>query len=312
VDDWTLRSIELITGRRSAPARARSGDLVRVRHGAYVDATDWPLREREAAHFIRMQAVADRFRIAPVFSHRSAAILWGLPVLGAHRGVHVVATERKGARSRRGVVWHNDAIEEADVVEHGGMRVTSLERTLIDLARTEPFPYAVAALDRGLTPTFPGGIGGSVSGVARDRLAAWLDGHPRKRGIRLARTVLEFADARSGSVGESVSRANMHVAGFPAPDLQVEFPRYDGGNDVVDFDWPFAGRFGEFDGRGKYLREEFTEGRSVADVVLAEKEREDRIRRHRPFAIRWGWDIAMDADRLRRHLIAHGLHPAPR
>ena len=45
----------------------------------------------------------------------------------------------------------------------------------------------------------------------------------------------------------------------------------------TDFAWPAYGLFGEFDGRGKYLRS-FKPGQSVTDVVLAEKAREDRIR----------------------------------
>ncbi|MDR5699320.1 hypothetical protein [Agromyces aerolatus] len=116
-----------------------------------------------------------------------------------------------------------------------------------------------------------------------------------------------FCDARAESPGESVSRWNLHALGFPRPELQVPFRRDDGGADIADFDWPDHGVFGEFDGRGKYLRDEYTGGRSADEVVWNEKLREDRIRLHRPRAARWDWSIAINPDRLRRRLAAAGL-----
>jgi hypothetical protein len=66
--------------------------------------------------------------------------------------------------------------------------------------------------------------------------------------------------------------------GLPAPELQYEV--FDNDGRLVgrtDFAWPAYRLFGEFDGQGKYLRN-LKPGQSVADVVLAEKQREDRIR----------------------------------
>ena len=72
-----------------------------------------------------------------------------------------------------------------------------------------------------------------------------------------------------------------------------------------------ASLVGEFDGRGKYLRDEYTKGRSPADVVLAEKERENRIRAPGPTVVRWGWEEAMAPPLLRRKLLAAGLPLGP-
>ncbi|WP_173921860.1 hypothetical protein [Agromyces sp. Marseille-P2726] len=301
--------MSLVTGDRRSSTRAKGGLLVKVRHGAYVAPEDWPEREREAAHFIRMQAVDAAMRTRPVFSHRSAALVWGLPVIGISNRVDLVGFARQGGRTRRGIVWHNDAIRDDEVVEVDGMLVTSLVRTMVDLARTRDFAAAVAAVDRGLRSEFRSDLLGQVDGVPREQVIEAIERYPGRRGIRAARAVVAFADPRSDSAGESASRANMHLAGFPAPGLQVALERYDGGRDIVDFDWPDSGHFGEFDGRGKYLREEFTDGRALEEILLAEKDREDRIRRHRPFGIRWGWDIGTNLLRLRAHLIAHGLHP---
>lgn len=302
-----------VFGASDAAARASSAgppmNQVRVRRGVYVDRADWAEKEREARHFVRMQAVAASMRSAPVFSHQSAALIWGLPVVGVPIQVQLIAAGRVGVRSQRGIRWHNDAVRDGEVTEVGGFLATSLERTLVDLARTCSFAASVAALDVGVRTWIDSPIAGRVRGVEAQRLGELVAAAAGRRGVRSARLAVGFADARSGSAGESVSRANLHLLGYPAPELQVAFRRYDGGVDVVDFDWPAFGRFGEFDGRGKYLRDEYTADLPTEEIVLAEKEREDRIRRHRPLGVRWGWDIGRDPLKLHRHMVAHGFHP---
>ena len=295
-----------------AVSPAKHVSHVRVRRGVYVDSSDWAEKEREARHFVRMQAVCALMKSAPVFSHQSAALIWGLPVVGVPMPVQLTAAGRVGVRSQRGIRWHNDAVCDDEIVMVGGFLVTSLERTLVDLARTCSFPSAVAALDAGIGEWIESPITGRVRGANTGRLHELVSSAAGRRGVRAARTSVNFADARSGSAGESVSRANLHLLGFPAPELQVPFRRDDGGLDIVDFDWPDLGRFGEFDGRGKYLRLEYTADLPIEEIVLAEKEREDHIRRHRPFGLRWGWDIGRDPLKLHRHLFAHGFHPITR
>lgn len=74
-----------------------------------------------------------------------------------------------------------------------------------------------------------------------------------------------------------------------------------------DFYWPELGLVGEFDGHGKYLREEMARGRTAAEVVMAEKAREDRLRALGLRVVRWGWADLLDPARLRRKLLAAGL-----
>ena len=282
---------------------------MRVRRGVYVDSADWPEAEREARHFVRMQAVSASMKSRPVFSHQSAALVWGLPVVTVPMSPQLIAAGRVGVRSQRGIRWHNDAVRDDEVVDVGGFLVTALDRTLVDLARCCSFASAVAAVDAGIAPWISSPIIGRVRGVERERLRDLIAAMPGRRGVRAARVSIDFADPRSGSAGESVSRANIHLTGFPAPELQVPLARYDGGIDVVDFDWPELGRFGEFDGWGKYLRAEYIGDKSIEEVLLAEKDREDRVRRHRPFGARWGWEIGRDPLKLHRHLVAHGFRP---
>jgi hypothetical protein len=119
--------------------------------------------------------------------------------------------------------------------------------------------------------------------------------------------VLDFANGASGSPGESLSRVAIHLLGLPAPQLQVPFSDRQGLIGIVDFWWPEVGLIGEFDGNGKYLRTEFANGRTVNQIVMDEKERENRLRQLGPRIARWGWGTARSLPQLRAHLAANGL-----
>ncbi|MGR0218813.1 hypothetical protein [Agromyces sp. ZXT2-6] len=310
MDEYTPRPVELLSAAglrtRGIPMPERAAGLVRVRRGLYVADASWPDTEREARHFVRMQAVATATS-DPVFSHESAAVLWGIPVVGRLGGVHLMAAGKVGRRSRGDVVWHNHGLDDRDIVEIDGFTATSLERTLFDLAASRSPHAGVAAVDAGIRPGFVSGLGTPVQGLRKDELVEAFEARRRARGVRQALVCATFADPRSGSAGESVSRWQLHRLGFPAPELQVPFARPDGGVDIVDFDWPEYRRFGEFDGFGKYVREQYTGERTIEQVVWAEKQREDRVRRHRPYGSRWEWADALDPARLERRLLADGL-----
>ena len=284
--------------------------LQRVRRGVWVARAEWEHARREQRHRVMMEAVAESRRAWPIFSHVSAALLWGIPIVGPHlNSVHLMSAGRTVARSKNGVVWHHERLADDEIAEIDGHLVTSYIRTLVDLARTLPFAPSVAVIDHGCrnsplsgnVPRPPEGVLGEL----HESLGA-LRGRP---GVRGARAAIEFADPRAESPGESISRANMHVLRFPPPQLQVAFERPDGGRDVTDFDWPEYGAFGEFDGRGKYIKEEFTQGRSIQQIVMLEKDRENRIRKHRPFGARWDWPVAMNPHLLREELLRAGLRP---
>ncbi len=75
-------------------------------------------------------------------SHDDAALLWGLQLVTAPRWRHVtVARNRSRCRRPDTVVYRTDLCAE-DRVEHSGMWVTSLLRTLLDLCRSLPLPAA--------------------------------------------------------------------------------------------------------------------------------------------------------------------------
>lgn len=284
--------------------------LERIRRGVYADAVEWGSASYAAKYRLRLDAAVATRRADPVLSHVSAAVVWGIPIVGPHLGaVHFASAGRNQARTKNGVVWHHDTLDDEDVVEQDGYQITSFARTAVDLARSLPFASAVAALDHVLAVAAASDAGPLV-GVDAPMLEKRLDGLRGGRGVGPARVSVAFARAESGSPGESISRANMHVLGCPAPVLQVPFGRVDGGTDITDFDWPELDAFGEFDGFGKYVKQEFTKGRSIQEVVADEKVRENRIRKHRRFGARWDWPIALRPELLARELADAGI-PIP-
>ena len=173
-----------------------------------------------------------------------------------------------------------------------GWPTTDLARTVVDLARSLPFEQGVAAADRALA------LGATVL-----ELEAALARAGRLRGAGAARRVVAFADGRSESVGESLSRVLLADLGLMPEDLQhrvMDGPRLAG---RVDFAWPSLRVIGEFDGRVKYGRL-LEADEDAGDAVFREKRREDRLRELGWEVVRWVWaDLAhpeVIAERLRR------------
>lgn len=90
----------------------------------------------------------------------------------------------------------------------------------------------------------------------------------------------------------------MQLCGFIIPELQVPFSDADGFIGFTDFFWRTINRIGEFDGLGKYLREEFARGRDPAQIVIDEKVREDRLRGCGPSMSRWLFPVAVSPRQL--------------
>jgi hypothetical protein len=179
-----------------------------------------------------------------------------------------------------------------------GIACTTLERTVLDLAATEPFEEAIVALDWAL--------GGAVT---QDRLREVLDEWDPARGRRRVEAALAFADGASGSPGESLSRVRIREAGLPTPVLQEAFFDDAGLIGFVDFWWPDFDLIGEFDGLKKYREADMLAGRSPGEVVIAEKIREDRLRATstHPHVERWIWATLFERGSLARRLAGAGL-----
>jgi hypothetical protein len=282
---------------RSVQRAARRGTLIRVGHGAYTTAEAWEGLRLEGRHLIRMRAIA-ALRPGAVFSHRSAALAWGMPIIGAPPPVpEVIVMLGDGARNDRGVQVHRTT-QEFDIHNRDGLAVTSVDRTLVDVARRCAAKVSVPMLDAA--------IGAKLTTIESVRAELARGTHI---GWRRAQWAFDLVDSAAGSPGESLSRVQFDAIGLPRPETQVQFHDHLGRIGDVDFWWRRLNAIGEFDGFGKYHRVEFTGGRSPGEVVYDEKRREDRLRATstRPVVIRWGWEEALNPRALRALFVEAGI-----
>ena len=284
--------------------------LERIRRGYYQPAAaDLTVSQ---GYQLRIRAASDARTGSLIFSHTSAADLWECPLLVADTKLVHAIQPGKARKTTAGTQIHRSVVPDEHVVTlPSGLVTTSREWTAVQVAATLGLPNVLLPLDHLVRLLNEDPIGDPAGEAVIDALIALV---PRgMRGGTRAQKHLSLADPRSGSAGESLSRGQMAVLRVPRPALQVRFPRGDGaGDDVVDFDWPDLGVFGEFDGKGKYFRDDMTGGRTPEEVLWDEKLREDRIRRHRPRAARWTWDVAMSRQRLAQTLAAAGVLPVGR
>lgn len=264
----TLRAAEV--GRR----------LHHVRRGWYIAQQVWNELAPESRH--RAEVVAadlSASQTRPVFSHASAAVLWGLPLYRVRpTRVHVTAPPDR-RHSTPGILRHEGRVSDDDVVDLDGIRCTSLARTVVDLARTVVPEAALAVADAALARV--GGDPWQFDDTAEQALLADLADrvrHPRLRGIVQARRIVSLADGRAQLPLESVTRYRLHQLGFGRPRLQVPVDGPRGGRFWMDIAVDQSRTFVECDGRDKYLNDELRGDRSAEQVVLDEKIREDWVR----------------------------------
>ncbi len=247
--------------------------LVRVRRGVYLRS---PTPDRQELHRLRVIATAPSLSPNTYFSHASAAVIHGLPLL-AKRTKELVAVRTGGGHGTITPTLHARIahLEPHEVTTVDGLPVTTLTRTVADLARTLPFPEAVMVADAGL-----------ARGLDPAELLALTE---KGRGCRMARRALLFADPRAESPGESLSRVRIDAAGLPAPVLQRKVYSVNGIFLArVDFCWEEFGVIGEFDGATKY-GELLKPGQSPSEVILDEKRREQLLLDDTWWVIRWTW-----------------------
>ncbi|WP_182523544.1 type IV toxin-antitoxin system AbiEi family antitoxin domain-containing protein [Nocardioides dongkuii] len=256
-DRWILR-------------QRRRGGIVRIRQGAYALTERWTAAYDARRHLMLVSAVMRQYGDDVAASHVSACLLdgapsWGLPLADVHV-THLDGTiERNGASVRH----HRGDCRVGDIARRNGHWVTAPERTAMDTASIVGRDPAVAVLDWYLHQ-------GLVTPEGLDhRLRSGMKSWPNS--LHLYR-VIQLADGRSESVGETRTRLMLHDHGIPEPVLQyvVRGPAGEVAG-RVDFAWPELGVILEFDGAQKYLALR-RPGESVEEAVLREKAREDLLR----------------------------------
>ncbi len=304
-----------VMGRQSElHAAVARGELEVARRGVYRVINPAPepdddrlgVAERERlAYLTNVRSVAYAFESA-VFTSYSAAVLLGLPIIGKWPSEVFILSRGKHGRRRSGVV-EVARTRPIDVIEVDGCIVTSVEFTLLQLARHAPLVAALTAMDAALhVPRF----GDAAPMTTLEQLRAEherLKPYPRSRR---AAAVLDRATTLADTPLESGSRLLIEELGFAEPELQHELWLPELGKQAfLDFYWPDVDAGAEADGRGKYrgavdvsrvarsaVDAAASAARHAADAVIDEKDRENAIRRQVTEFDRWDW-----TDMRRKH-----------
>lgn len=270
----------------------RAGHLQRLRRGCYYPRTAWDQRKpweqdtlRILAHaHVAVQASPSRY----AYSHATAARLRGWAVLLPEPLIHVTSSARPGQGQHAPDVVAHTAPLPADQIEVvSGVVVTSACRTAVDCARSLTFSGGMVVMDQALR-----------TGVRHQEVldaARQLVGH---RGVVQLRRILDGADARSESPGESCTRvvlARMNIE-QPTPQLEVWTAR---GMRRLDFGWEAKKLALEFDGSSKYF-----DFKPTDQALLEERQREKLLMEQGWSFIRISWRDLQDESALKQRILA--------
>jgi very-short-patch-repair endonuclease len=219
--------LELGLGAQAIQHRIENGRLHRVGRGVY--AVGRPELSRRGRWIAAVLGCGPRAAL----SYGSAAALWGIE--RERRGMIEISTTASAARPRAGLlVYRRPNLVSSDVVVKDGIRVTSVVRTLIDIAarlNRGDLDRAVNEADR-------------LDLIDPEALAESLDRHSGKRGVGALRDMLGERTFRL--TDSELERRFLQLVGdvgLPAPLTQQYL------NGVrVDFFWPDLGLVVETDG----------------------------------------------------------------
>ncbi len=174
-----------------------------------------------------------------VLSHTSAAAAWGL--LTDHRPRIDVTIPRARGRALPGLSVHRNRLHPADRAVIGGVPVTSVARTLLDVAATRPPRILERALER-------------AEELRRFDLAevdACLERHRGRRGAgRLRAAIADARPADPRTLRSWLERAVLALIdehGLPRPAVNLDLHGWE-----VDLHWPRQRVAVELDGWGAH------------------------------------------------------------
>ena len=149
-----------------------------------------------------------------VLSHRDGANLWGLGISNAGR---VDVTVPRQRRTRRGLRLHEARLEDDEITVRDGIPVTTVSRTLLDLAAVAPRRQ----VERALREAERRALGDRAS------VAVLLERHRGRKGTKILRELIPRAsDGITESVLEERFLAFLDERGFPRPQLNAYVEGY--------------------------------------------------------------------------------------
>jgi hypothetical protein len=282
-------------------AEARhAGLIVRLRRGMYVPADIYEACDDAGKHLLHARAAlaAQKGRVA--LTGASAAALHGFALYQQDLSIVHILRLDQGASRRKALTNHHIVLRdvEADISEYDGILAISHARAVWEVACRSSMESGVVTADSALR---------RAPGLA-DTLEEYRERFAYFPGSRQGRLTLSFADRRSDSPGESVTRVQFHRYGIPIPDLQHEV--FDDRGVLIgrsDFYWEECRHLGEFDGKIKYLQL-LRAGETPADCVFREKRREDAMRAGLRGMSRFTWSMIMpDSSRQTMTELARAL-----
>jgi hypothetical protein len=255
----------------------RRGQLVRQRYGTYATASAVAAAGDDDArlHALNVRAVlAGSSRGDAVASHESAALVHALPLLKPPSAGVVSITRPPGSyrgRSVPDVRCYSAALPPEHVTTEHDVPLTTVTRTIIDLARALPFMDAVVVADQAIR----------ALRTSKSQLAEAIKACPGWPGLDRARRVTDFSNGWAESPLESCARVVFDAYGLPAPELQAAIPvgvHVDADGTVTaddyhdfraDFLWRDARTVAETDGLMKY---------STGQEAIKERQRDRLLR----------------------------------
>ncbi|HEX4357240.1 MAG TPA: hypothetical protein VH141_06965 [Pseudonocardia sp.] len=250
----------------------RRSELVPLQRGIYLGGGPAsPVLRAEAA----LLAVAQPDAAA---SHMTAARAHGLVVpLGGPEHVTLPRRQRRPHRDR--LRLHTARLPDRDVDVVGGLPVTAVPRTLVDLCRELRRTDAVWAVEQALVDSVV--TVGELEAAAL-RLA-------RTPGIITAREWFRAARPLSGSPLETEARLAIVDAGLPEPELQVEVQLGGGRRAFLDLAYPELKIGIELDGRDH----------ERVDAAFRDRWRQNSVHGQDWVLYRFTWrDVRYDRERM--------------
>lgn len=220
---------EALTAGALTPYQLRSR-FVAVHKDVYVP------RDTEMSAQMRAKALWLRSRRRGVLAGYSAAALHGAKWISTSVPAAIIDSNR---RRTPGVCVWADRVEADEICFVDGMRVTTPERTALDLASRYRLDPAVAAVDALMQAT-------NLKVADVDLLVERYRG---RRGIMAARAALDLIDGGAQSPKETWLRLLLIRAGFPRPQTQITLRNEWGCVDaVLDMGWEDIKVAAEYDG----------------------------------------------------------------
>ncbi|OBG79651.1 hypothetical protein A5699_12725 [Mycobacterium sp. E802] len=206
--------------------------FVAIHHDIYVAKGTRPTA------LLRARACWLRSRGHGILAGYSASALHGARWIDASLPAYVIDTNNR--RPVRGIVTWADAIADDEICSIGDIRLTTPERTAVDLACKFPEDIAVPAIDALARAT--------RMKVADIELAA--ERHAGRKGIKRARSSIVLVDPRAESPQETWLRLLVIRAGYPRPESQYPVcNEYNALIGEVDLAWPEVKIALEYEGR---------------------------------------------------------------